>query len=277
MGQRGKVLVGVCASLLGALVLAQGAQGATLTGDYQFQNGLNSTGGVGPALTGVGSGANTFHTEPVFGVPHPVLAFPVHNGLRMAPAGIPATTISYSVVMSLKLDEVSDFRRLIDFTDADGGDGLFVHDGVLDLVTATGVEGTGSLTPGSFATVALAADPLYHHSKVYVDGVLAIDDNGLGDQTSIYSDALRFFSDPYPPQESGGAVSCIRVFLGSLSPAEVGAIGASPTCGGPPLPAPATPAKKKCKRRKHGHKRSASSSKKKHKKCRKKKGKKRLF
>ena len=62
-------------------------------------------------------------------------------------------------------------------------------------------------------------------------------------------------------------MSCIRVYGGALTNAEVGAIGASPTCAAPPSPAPLV-TKKKCKKHKKMH-RSAESAKKK--KCKKKK------
>jgi hypothetical protein len=91
----------------------------------------------------------------------------------------------------------------------------------------------------------------------------------------VLANTLRFFKDNSSGEESGGAVSCIRVFKGVLTDAEVSGIGASPTCTAPAsaqLPAQApvgTPSKKSCKKKKRKH-RSAESAKKKCKKHKKK-------
>ena len=79
----------------------------------------------------------------------------------------------------------------------------------------------------------------------------------------VTSDTFRFFKDD-ADEDSAGAVSCISVFSGTLTDAEVAAIGASPTCT-PAAPGPAAlHKKKKCKKKKH---RAADAKK----KCKKKK------
>jgi hypothetical protein len=75
------------------------------------------------------------------------------------------------------------------------------------------------------------------------------------------SDTLRFFKDN-GSEESAGAVSCIRVYSGALTDAEVAAIGASQTCA---PHASSAPHKKKCKKKKRKH-RAAEAKK----KCKKK-------
>ena len=73
----------------------------------------------------------------------------------------------------------------------------------------------------------------------------------------VVNDTLRFFKDDGTSEESAGAVSCIRVYSGALTDAEVSGIGASPTCG--PVSAPVSPpaaaetTKKKCKKHKKKH------------------------
>jgi hypothetical protein len=100
-----------------------------------------------------------------------------------------------------------------------------------------------------------------------VNGSLQLDDTKT---EPVIADTLRFFKDnvtgPSTGEDSGGAVSCIRVYSGVLTDAEVGGIGASPTCG-TGTPPPTTTTKKKCKKHKRKH-RSAESAKK---KCKKKK------
>jgi hypothetical protein len=107
-------------------------------------------------------------------------------------------------------------------------------------------------------------------TRGYVNGNFVVQMNSPMD---VSSNNLRFFVDNTSGgatgENSGGAVSCIRVFLGALTDQEVTAIGANPRCGAPGPPStPSTPAtKSKCKKHKKKH-RSAESAKKK--KCKKK-------
>ena len=87
----------------------------------------------------------------------------------------------------------------------------------------------------------------------------------------VVTDTLRFFKDDGTSEESAGAVSCIRVYSGALTDAEVCGDRRQPDLrtrqrpSSPPAAAETT--KKKCKKHKKKH-RSAESAKK---KCKKKK------
>jgi hypothetical protein len=258
----------VAAALLGAST----ASAATLIGDYQLQGTLASSAG-GPALTKVGTGTSQFQNDNVMGSSRQVLAFPLASGVQISPAGV--GTGSYSVVTTFRFDNVASYERILDPTVGTGDGGLYVSGDALDptrgylfysntpnmphyqLSSSTDV-----FANNVYATVAAVVTPP-SVTTVYVNGALQFNPT---DGRTPMSDTLRLFKDD-GNEESPGAVSCIRLYSGGLTAAEVAGIGASPTCGtvtpspATPLTSPATP-KKKCRNHKRKH-RSAVSSKKK--------------
>jgi hypothetical protein len=268
-GQR--LTIGICGALLVAAFAAPPASAATAVGDYRFQNTLAPSFGLGPPLTNIGPGTNSFASESVFGPLQPVLAFPQHNGVQMSPVGIPGST-AFSVVTTFRFASTSGYRRILDWKNDTSDEGLYVHDGKVSLYYGGPTDSpTVNFTPGSWGTVVFTTNAPDLGSHAYFNGTqVALSSIGPG----ITGNTLRFFRDGAggtPNEASAGAVACIRVFRGTLTADEVAQIGASPTCGGPPVPAAA---KKKCKKKRH-KKRSATAAKKKHKKCGKKKPKRR--
>jgi hypothetical protein len=112
-----------------------------------------------------------------------------------------------------------------------------------------------------YATTAVVVTPP-SLTSVYVNGALQF--SPTEGRTPI-NDTLRLFKDD-STDESPGAVSCIRLYSGGLSAAEIAGIGASPTCG--TVAQPPVPTKKKCKKHKRKH-RAADAKKKKCKKHKK--------
>jgi hypothetical protein len=257
--------------LAAALLLASSSSGATLAGDYQLQ-GTRASSVPGPGLTDVGT--NSFQTETVLGSTRQVLAFPLHSGVQMTPS-VGTGSVPYSVVTTFRFDNVGipgdAYRRILDPSNGTADTGFYVLQGmvtyfpeVVDQVTSPSVVFGANV----YATVAVTSSPP-SPSKIYVNGIEALNAN---ETLPVVANTLRFFKDNSSGEESGGAVSCIRVFKGALTNAEVSGIGASPTCAAPPSPSPSqpsssTPVKKKCKKHKKKH-RSAESAKK---KCKKKK------
>jgi Concanavalin A-like lectin/glucanases superfamily len=262
-------IVGAVACAL-TMLFASGASGATLIGDYQLQNTLASS-GAGPALTKVGGGTSQFQSDNVMGSSRQVLAFPVDSGVQISPAGV--GTGSYSVVTTFKFDNVAHYERILDQTIGTQDAGLYVSGDAIDPTRGYlayyydgGPPYVLSSTDDVFAnsvyatTAVVVAPPSL--TSVYVNGVLQF--SPVEGRTPI-NDTLRLFKDD-ASDESPGAVSCIRLYSGALSPAEVAGIGASPTCG-TVASAPAPIAKKKCKKHKKKH-RAADAKKK---KCKKRK------
>ena len=260
--KKGRVISILGGVAVTAALLAPSASAATLVGDYQLQGNLASS-GAGPALTSIGSGTNEFQNDTVMGASRQVLSFPLHNGVQISPAGVGAG--SYSVITTFRFDDVSSYAKLLDPVNGTDDSGLYVDGGYLFYVRSTPHYQITSTDPNAFAnnvyttTVVVVTPP--SETKVYVNGTLQLTAaNGL----SPLNDTLRLFKDD-TTEDSAGAVSCIRLYSGGLSPAEAAGIGASPTCGTVATP---LPHKKKCKKHKKKH-RSAESAKKK--KCKKKK------
>ena len=273
---RGRVV-----SLLGGFAIAtallgtSAASAATLIGDYQFQ-GTRASSGAGSTLLDVGS-TNSFQSDTVMGTSRQVLRFPLHSGVQMSPAGIGGSTAPYSVVTTFRLDAIDGYRRILDPSPGNGSDrGFYDYSGQASIYP----DGSEELSPqivfatNNYATVAVTSTPLTL-TKVFVNGNPVVESLAADETIPVVSDTLRFFKDnttTTTDEDSAGAVSCIRVFSGVLTDAEVSAIGASATCKAPdqpqpPAQGPGTATKKKCNKHKKKH-RSAESAKKKN--CKKK-------
>lgn len=154
-----------------------------------------------------------------------------------------------------------DYARILDATNGTSDTGLYDNDGSLDFYGGMDFQQgpPGVFADNAYVTIALTAPG---GTNGYVNGV---QNNSYPGLYAVMGNTLRFFKDD-GDEDSAGAVSCIRVYDGALTDAEVAAIGASPTCGTvTPAPPTATP-RRKCKR--HHKKRSAEAAKK---RCRKKK------
>jgi OmpA-OmpF porin, OOP family len=257
------ITIGCC------LLIAPNVSAATLIGDYQFQGDRSSSTTGAAALSDLGSGSNAFQSDSVMGASRQVLAFPKGNGLQMSPVGFSANA-SYSVVMTFRMTDVSSYRRLLDFSNGTSDIGVYVRDGTLAYF-ALGTHQSGAvLANNTYATVGFVSDGSLMDSYLYANGAFVLD---AATWSSITGGTLRFFKDAAAgtqDEESGGAVSCIRVYTGTLTAGEIASIGANPRCGAPaPTATPSLNAPKpKCKKQKKKH-RAAEAKKKKCKKKRK--------
>jgi hypothetical protein len=257
--------VGAC------LLLAAPAGAATLIGDYQFQ-GTKESSGPGSSLSGLND-IGTFQTENVMGTTRQVLAFAQGTGLRTAPSTMPSTS---SVVMTFRLLDDTDYNRILDWSAGTDDNGIYDHNrkasyyrpGLGEAVDSPGtVFGSNSYSTLA-VTMSAGASPL---TRAFVNGAQVLQSPHSEPPIGGY---LTFFVDNTSGgtthEESAGAASCIRIYSGILTDAEIAAIGASPDCIAHPAsvqPPGGQTAAKKCK--KHKKKRSAESSKKKG--CKKKK------
>ena len=257
------------AAVMAALFAASTASAATLVGDYQLQGTLASS-GLGAALTGVGSGSNIFQSDNVMGATRQVLAFPFGSGLRMSPS-VGSGDVQYSVVATFRFDDVSSYERILDTSNGTADTGFYVSGGYAYFSGPPTPWSSDNVVfaPNTYATVAISVSPPAT-SKVYVNGSEVLSRGGTN---PVVADTLRFFKDNdsggATDEESAGAVSCIRVYSGVLSPGEVAAIGASATCGTVASPPAATKptTKHKCKKHKKKHRQAEAAKKcKKHKK-----------
>jgi Ca2+-binding RTX toxin-like protein len=231
MSRGGPVSIFAGIATAACLMLAPTAGAATLTGDYQFQ-GTRASSGPGPTLIDVGAAGSTFGTDNVMGVSRQVLVFPLGTGLQMAPAGVGAGP--YSAVITFRMPNpgfngaLTQYDRILDPFNAESERGLYAHGGRLSIYgDAEGESASVLFSPNTYATVAMVVAGLPLGAKAYFNGAPVAQ---LAEDFSVRNDTLRFFKDD-GTEESAGAVSCIRVFSGALTDAEVAAIGANPRCG----------------------------------------------
>lgn len=225
-----------------AMALGAGAaSAATLKADYQFQDThASSVPGASTLadLVAVGNAPNSFVTDSVAGTPRRVLAFPKGNGLAMSSLRSLLPSGSYSVVLLVRLAEISGYRRYLDFTGGSSDSGFYNLSGNLVLYPAA--SGTAALiTANAYQQIAVTRDA--NGTVVgYVDATVALgpyDDSSTG-AAAPTTDTLRFFKDDdaVAAEESAGAVARIRLYDGALTASEVAAL--APVEQQPPPPPP---------------------------------------
>ena len=122
---------------------------ATLKADYQFNYSRASSVGGAPALTDIGLGTNIFADESVDGTTRPVLTFPQNNGLQLSPTTNTISSGSYSIVMLFRFNDVSSYKRILDFKNGTSDRGLYNYSGKLHFYSsATG--NTTAITAGTY-------------------------------------------------------------------------------------------------------------------------------
>ena len=227
-------LMRLSAVTLAVLALgAQAASAATLRGDYRFDRTLESSCCGAPALTDLGP--NTFAEDAVDGSRRIVLAFPLSSGVSMPAGVIPSD--SYSIAVQFRLQEVSGYRRLVDFSTSSSDRGLYNLSGQLNFYPiVTGTSSPPPIAVNTYPHVVLTRDAA---GRVvgYVDGdeQISFTDSG-GDAVFPPGTDVRFFKDDtvIGGEESAGAVARIRVYDGALTPAEVAAISGKTLADLPP-------------------------------------------
>ncbi len=193
--------------------------GLGLRGDWRFQGNRANSATARPQMGDlVRTGTIDERAGQVDGRSWRVYEFARNGGFntqRNIGTAVPAGV--YSIVLLVRLDEVSNLRRLVDFKGAREGSGFFVRDGALSLYpVATGEA--APVQPGTFHQIVITRD----HDTVmaYVDGVLQFttaDPDGVG----VFSDSIAtFFRDP-GSLSSAGAVARIRWYDIALTETEI--------------------------------------------------------
>jgi len=218
------VLIKLTVVTLAVLALgAQAASAATLKGDYRFAGTLDSSCCGAPALTNLGP--NSFAEEVVGGSRRTVLAFPLSSGVSMPAGVIPSD--SYSIAVQFRLQEVTGYRRLVDFSTSSTDRGLYNLNGQLNFYPiVTGTSSPEPIAANRYVHVVLTRDPA-GQVLGYVDGDQEISfTDSLGDAVFQPGSDVRFFKDDavIGGEESAGAVTRIRVYDGALTAAEVASI-----------------------------------------------------
>jgi hypothetical protein len=235
-------------ALLAALILIGGvddAGAATLRAEYRFQGDLASEIAAAPALANIGSG-NRFGFERINGIGlRQVLRFPEGNGLSLATTGLVNPT-NNSVVVVFRLANTQGYRRIVDFADGVSDAGLYNLDGRVVIYGAHSSSKDVVLN-NSYAEIALTNTAVADGSEqvtAYLNGTeVAAGKAPTG--FDLGSGQLRFFRDntqgAFPGEESSGAVSCVLVYDGALTPGEVSQVADDLTLCPAPTPAPGRP------------------------------------
>ena len=211
-----------------------------LKADYQFQNTRSSSVGGAPGLADLirlaqscPSYCNTFTTDTVKGESRRVLQFPTDNGLNLQPTtSVLSNNGIYSIAILFKFDTGDTWRRIVEFKNGTGDNGLYVSPtNVLNFFNAP-PNGTTAILPGTYYQVVLTRDGS-GNLMVYVDGVLQFQFSDSGnDGVMDGNNSLRFFQDNtvsgVTGEASSGAVARIRVFDGALTAGQVGALDCVP-------------------------------------------------
>jgi hypothetical protein len=225
------MLMVVAMSLLA--VVAPPGSAATLKGDYRFAGTLDSSCCGAPALTDLGP--NSFAPEVVNGASRPVLTFPLSSGVSLPAGVIPSD--SYSIAVQFRLEEVSSFRRLVDFSTSSSDRGLYNLNGELNFYPiVTGSSSPPPIVPNTYVHVVLTREAA-GQVVGYVDGNEEITfADSVGDAVFQPGSNVRFFKDDavVGGEESAGAVSRIRVYDGALTAAEVASISGKTLADLPP-------------------------------------------
>ncbi len=236
---------GRAGALAAALVLcASGVAGAaTLKASYLLQGSRASQLPGAPDLADIGSG-NRFATEKVDGTARQVLAFPKGGGVALRTAGL-VDPSSHSIVMTFRLADVSGFRRLLDFSNGRSDYGFYDLDGAAAFYLGSdSAKSPGRLFDGSYVQVALTSEATLAGSQwsvAYVDGSPVV--AGITSQAfKLGAGGLRFFKDNTSGgaggEQSAGALSCVLVYDGALTAAEVAQQAADPALCPAPRPTP---------------------------------------
>ena len=186
--------------------------------DYRFQLNLTSSIGNPPDLQNIGAG-NVYASESVDGFTQWVLQYPLHNGVHLQPTtGVIPTNI-YTIVMLFRLDQITAYRRLVDFNAGTSDFGLYANNGSLNFYPVVNAS-TATIAAGNYVQVVLTRDGT--NVVGYVNGVQQFnfaDNNNYGVISS--ANDLRFFKDDSTSDDDSGAIARIRLYAAAMPPGQV--------------------------------------------------------
>ncbi|MBI5385083.1 MAG: lamin tail domain-containing protein [Verrucomicrobia bacterium] len=199
----------------------------TPAADYLFQNSLASAVGTAPALQNLGS--NVFGLVTVDGASRTVLRFAENDGLSLIGATGVVPSNVFTAVLLFSFNDVSSWRRLMDFRNATVDDGLYVLNGALQFYPEAGGP-ANAIAANTFVQVVLTRDSAKNVTG-YVNGVQQftfVDD--AGDAVLDANGVLRFFRDD-GTEGSAGSVARLRLFDTALSAEQVAMLDRLPSTG----------------------------------------------
>ncbi|MBL8380658.1 MAG: PEP-CTERM sorting domain-containing protein [Burkholderiales bacterium] len=207
--------------LLATAVTALGfasAGNAALIHDYQLNGTLADALG-GPSLVPINAGG------PNGTIGATGFSFPFNSGLQLS-NGLPNGG-NYSIEMTFSFDEVSSWRRIIDFKDRATDRGLYDYFGGIQFYPFS--TGASIFTPGGMVNIIATRDGGTGAFNVYAGG-LSILPGGIPLDDSVNNDAvfsaagnlINFFRDDLavPNEASSGFVDMIRIYDAPITAVE---------------------------------------------------------
>lgn len=197
------------------------------TADYLFQGSLESSVGAAPDLIPIGRKRIAYTDEEMIG--STVLSFSDNTGLALPQTGGVVSRDEYTIEILFHLDEVSDYRKILDLKNGSRDDGLYLLDGCLNFFPRP-VTSSTPIEANTFAQVVLTRGSSSDVVVGYVDGIRQfVFDDKLGIAEIGAAHILRFFVDDgrTKVEHSSGAVSQIRLFDQEFTADEVAALACS--------------------------------------------------
>jgi hypothetical protein len=216
-------------AIVASLALATGAGAkAKLTADYRFEGNLKSTGGDAHALTAIGG--CLFTEFIVNGSPDGVCRWFSGDGLRLRRAAkvLGAKGKTYTFVMLLSLEEVTGYRKLVDFDKRQGDEGWYVYDHSLYPYDLEKFEHDEQLVqPNTYLQIALTRNE---------DGLVRgyVGDEKIGEAKDKRKDialgpdkVLHFLIDDNETntEQTGGSIARLRIWDDALSAKKIKRLG----------------------------------------------------
>lgn len=195
---------------------------ANLVGDYQFNNNLSSSVGSAPDLVDLGT-ANSFSATTIEEQDLTVFNFAKGTGLRLSTAGVIPNN-QYSVVILFKFDEISGYRRILDFLNLTQDTGFYNYSGKYDFFNVSGGDGTTTYTANQYIKTVLTRDASGQVTG-YLNGKQEFTFKDSSNLAQISSaNFLHFFRDNPNNENSGGSVARIMLYDNALSADEVASL-----------------------------------------------------
>ena len=225
--------------------LAGQALAATLVGDYQFQDTLGTSSGTAASLTEFSwyGSSGTFGADTVGTTAgRTVWNFSEGTGLVLNGANNFITN-TYSIVMLVKLNQLSGYQKLVDFRHASDTDaGLYVNSSNLEAFGCGAFSQSNPVNSGQYQQLVMTRDSS-KTIRLYVDGVEVGSGDDLSDGCSLgagnqihflVDDALTCSAENPSCEQGAGAIARLRIYSGALTPTEVRALDTLPGQFPPP-------------------------------------------
>jgi hypothetical protein len=207
-------------------LFASTAAGAVLSHNYNLTSSLTDTVGTDNLSSDGGTVTSSGYT------------FGANQGLNLSSA---LTNVGdYSLLMDFSFQDLTGFRKIVDYADRASDNGLYDLNGELDFFPVA--SGGIILTPNTLARVVLTRDAGSSLVAGYVNGVqqFTFTDSGPIATFTATNGLMRFFEDDNFTglrEASAGLATRISIYNGALTADQVSALGGPGGGAGVPEPA----------------------------------------